>query len=115
MKKIALFMMVLLSLSVLVSAHGEETFAQAEEIIKEKISCEDLGDEQLEFLGDYYMEQMHPGEAHEAMHEMMGIEEGTDYHEQFHVNIAKMMYCGEGGMMGMMPMMGNMMGKTEDV
>jgi len=47
-----------------VVAHGEETFAAAEEIIKQKISCDELTDDQLEILGDYYMEQMHPGEDH---------------------------------------------------
>ena len=42
---------------------------------------------------------------------MMGIEEGTPYHDQFHTNLAPAMYCGEapmGGMMGMMQMMGSM-------
>lgn len=49
------------------------------------------------------MEQMHPGEMHDVMHKMMGIEEGTEAHKAFHVNIARMMYCGQGMMMqGMM-------------
>ncbi len=96
---------------------------EGRELVESKISCDKLNDEQLEAIGEYLMEQMHPGESHEAMHKMMGIEEGTEYHEQFHVNMAKMMYCdtnyttygsmmGSRGMMGggmMMPMMRNMM------
>ena len=85
---------------------------EGKELVENKISCDKLNDEQLEAIGEYYMEQMHPGESHEAMHEMMGIEEGTEYHKQFHVNMAKRMYCGQGGMMGSGGMMGmmNMMG-----
>ena len=51
---------------------------------------------------------MHPGEAHEQMHTMMGLQEGSETEKQFHINMAKTMYCNESGMMGMMPMM-NMM------
>ena len=113
----------------LVSANGDhQTIAEeGKKLVDSGISCDKLTDKQLETIGEYFMEQMHPGEQHEAMHEMMGIEEGTEYHEQFHANIARMMYCGEsgnmmgsgmmnggmmgsGGMMGMMPMMMNMMG-----
>jgi len=89
-----------------IKAHGEETFVQAEEIINNKISCDDLNDSQLEMLGDYYMEQMHPGEAHEQMDEMMGGE-GSESLKQMHINMGKAFYCGEhdamsGGMMNMM-------------
>ncbi len=106
-----------------VYAHGEETFAQANEIIEQKISCDVLTDNQLEVLGEYYMEQMHPGEAHELMDKMMGGNDSESLREM-HINMAKMLYCNEdvngmmssGGMMGMMSMMnsemmgGNMMG-----
>jgi len=55
---------------------------------------------------------------HEIMHQMMGLKEGSEDEEQFHINMAKAIYCGEenvfgsggmmsGGMMGMM-MGGNM-------
>ena len=63
------------------------------------------------------MELMHPGESHEAMHKMMGIKEGSESEKQFHISMAKTIYCGEsegmmgGGMMNMM-MGGNMMGST---
>jgi len=89
----------------------------AESIISSKIGCDKLIDEQLEAIGDYYMEQMHPGEAHEMMDKMMGGE-GSESLRQVHINMAKTIYCGEssgmmgsGGMMGMMNMMGGgMMG-----
>jgi len=81
-----------------------------------------LTEEQLEAIGDYYMEQMHPGEAHELMDKMMGGE-GSESLRQMHVTMAKRLYCNEdaGGMMGsgqtmgMMNMMGgNMMGMMGD-
>ena len=76
-----------------VYAHGEETFAQAENIIKEKISCNKLTDYQLEILGDYFMEQMHPGELHEIMDERMGGE-GSESLRQVHINMWQAFYCG---------------------
>ena len=125
---ISIFGILLISIF-LVSANGDhQTIAEeGKKLVDSGISCDKLTDKQLETIGEYFMEQMHPGNQHEAMHEMMGIEEGTEYHEQFHANIARMMYCGEsgnmmgsgmmnggmmgsGGMMGMMPMMMNMMG-----
>ena len=84
----------LLISSVLVMAHGEEDFSQAEEIIEEKISCDDLTDDQLEVIGDYYMEQMHPGELHEIMDERMGGE-GSESLRQAHITMALSFYCGE--------------------
>lgn len=75
---------------------------EGRDLVESGVGCDELSDEQLEAIGEYLMEQMHPGESHEAMHEMMGIEEGTEYHEQFHVNFARMMYCGEGGVIPMM-------------
>lgn len=90
-----------------VSAHSEEGFAQAEQLIESGISCESLTEEQLELIGDYYMEQMHPGEAHEAMDEMMGGE-GSESLRQMHIQMAENNYCGKSsGMMWMMPMMGS--------
>ncbi len=92
-----------------VLAHTEDEFAQAEEIIKQKISCDKLSDEQLEALGDYFMEQMHPGELHEKMDEMMGGE-GSETLKQVHINIAKSFYCGEHDAMPM-EMMDMVMGR----
>ena len=92
-----------------ISTHGEETFAQAEELIKQKISCENLTQEQLEILGDYYMEQMHPGELHEIMDERMGGE-GSESLKQVHINMGLTFYCGEVGGMSS-GMMNTMMGR----
>jgi len=90
----------------------ESEIEEGKKLVEGGINCDKLTDEQLEAVGEYVMEQMHPAEAHEAMHKMMEMEEDTEYHKQSHVNIAKMMYCGEDGMMGSGGMMGggNMMG-----
>lgn len=118
MKKILLFTIAILLLSIgLVSAH-EHNREEAKQLIDSKIDCDKLSDEQLEMIGDYYMEQMHPGEAHEMMDKMMGGE-GSDSLKQMHIQMARRLYCNEdvGGMMGsgiMNMMMGpggmNMMG-----
>src|SRR3989344_2462526 len=78
------------------------------------LSCSELSDEQLEVMGDYYMEQMHPGESHELMDTMMGGE-GSASLKQVHINMAKRIYCNDNvyigyGMMGSGGMM-NMMGR----
>ena len=113
---ILIFSMLLLNVS-LASAH-EHNFAETKQLIDSGISCDKLTDEQFESMGDYYMEQMHHGEAHEMMDKMMGGE-GSDTLKQMHIQMAKRLYCnedvggmmGSGGMMGMMNMMGgNMMG-----
>src|SRR3989344_3532727 len=108
MRKILFAIMVVLLLNVsLVFAH-EHNFAETKQIIDSGISCDKLTDEQFEAMGDYYMEQMHPGEAHEMMDQMMGGE-GSDTLKQMHIQMAKRLYCNEdvGGMMGggMMNMM----------
>src|SRR3989339_1584216 len=117
MKKIILLiigLVLLLNLS-LVSAVTQQEIDEAKSLVDSKVNCDKLTNSQLEIIGEYYMEQMHPGESHELMHKMMGLEEGSETEEQFHVNMAKTIYCGEsGGMMGggMMNMMygGNTMG-----
>lgn len=122
MKKIILiFAILLLSISlVLANGNHQSEIAEGKKLVESKLDCGKLTDEQLEAIGEYYMEQMHPGESHDLMHKMMGIEEETEYHKQFHVNIARTIYCGDNntgmmgsGMMGgnmMMPMMRMMMG-----
>ena len=113
MKKIfaiLIFSILLLNIN-LIFAH-EHNFDETKQLIDSGISCNSLTDEQLESIGDYYMEQMHPGEAHEMMDQMMGGE-GSDSLKQVHIQMAKRLYCTEdvGGMMGMMNMMGSgMMG-----
>ncbi len=111
MKKISTLVILTLFLFNLgsVYVHGEEAFAQAKEIIEQKISCDVLTDNQLEVLGEYYMEQMHPGELHEGMDAMMGGE-GSESLKQVHINMGRAFYCEEDGMMGSGGMMGMMMG-----
>ena len=113
MKKIILIFGILLLSIILVSANGnhQSEIEEGRKLVASEVNCDELTNEQLETIGEYFMEQMHPGEAHEAIHEMMGMEEDTAYHEQVHVNMAKMMYCGGYGAMsgGMMDMM---MGRT---
>src|SRR3989344_4396783 len=113
MKKIIIVMAIvfLLSLS-LADAITQQEINEAKGLIDSKTDCKSLSDLQLEIIGEYYMEHMHPGEAHELMHKMMGLQEGSDAEEQFHINMAKGIYCNEGsGMMGsgMMSMMSNNM------
>src|SRR3989338_838496 len=126
MNKTLVFILIIGMLSIsLVSAH--ENFTETKQLIDSKISCDKLADEQLEEIVDYYMEQMHPGEAHEMMHKMMGGE-NSEFVKLMHITMAKSIYCGEntmmqgvggygmggsGGMMSMMNMMSQMMsGRT---
>ena len=103
-------MVVLLLTLNLVNAVSQEELNEAKALIDSKIACDKLTDEQLEEIGEYYMEQMMPGESHERAHEMMGLTEGSNAEEQFHIDLAKRSYCGETaagfGMMGR-GMMGN--------
>ena len=111
MKKIftiLIFSMLLLSVS-LVFAH-EHDFNETKQIIDSGISCDKLTDEQLESIGDYYMEQMHPEELHELMDERMGGE-GSESLRQVHIVMAKNFYCGEHQVMPTTTM-NTMMGRT---
>src|SRR3989339_1456582 len=116
MRKIFFAIMVVLLLNIGIASAHEHNFDETKQLINLGISCDKLTDEQLESIGDYYMEQMHPGEAHEIMDNMMGGE-GSESLKQVHINMAKRLYCnenfyigygmmGSGGMMGMMNMMG---------
>lgn len=88
-------------------AHSDESeIGEGREIVESGQSCDTLTGEQLEAVGEYVMELMHPGEAHELVHQRMGIQEDTDYHERFHMNLAQSMYCGDMPMAGMMGVMG---------
>lgn len=110
MKKIIYFSVIFLVLSLSIAsvyAVTQEELNQAKALINSNISCNKLSNDQLEIIGEYYMEQMMPGEAHKRAHEMMGLKEGSEAEEQFHINMAKRSYCGEnisimagGGMMG---------------
>lgn len=112
MKRILMILGILLLSMAIASANGDhQTIAEkGKELVDSGISCDKLTNEQLETIGGYFMEQMHPGEAHEIMDKMMGGE-GSESLKQMHINMAKRLYCNEdvdgmmdsGGMIGMMP------------
>ena len=109
MRKISLlFVCIVLLLNTNLVFAQEHNIAETKQLIDSEISCDNLTDEQLEAIGDYYMGQMHQGEAHEIMDKMMGGE-GSESLRQMHITMAKRIYCNE-GVSGMMPMMMNMMG-----
>ncbi|MFH1256768.1 MAG: hypothetical protein V1494_05765 [Candidatus Diapherotrites archaeon] len=102
MKKVLLgstVLAVMLFSALLIFAGPTETgisqeIAEGKQLVDSGASCSSLNDGQLEAIGEYLMEQMHPGEAHELMHQMMGFEEGTPEHDAMHINMAEHMYCG---------------------
>jgi hypothetical protein len=87
-----------------VFADSDHNFEGATKIINTKTPCTELSESQLEQIGDYYMEQMHPGDAHGVMDEMMGGE-GSESLKQAHVMMARRWYCGDNAGIGMMGMM----------
>ena len=107
MKKIMFVMVVILLLSFgLAGAVTQQEINEAKKLIDSKADCKSLSNSQLEIMGEYYMEQMHPGESHELMHQMMGLKEGSEAEKQFHINMAKALYCGETNAFGSGSMMG---------
>ena len=96
---------VLLLVLSLVAASEPEEIAAGKKLIESKISCASLTDDQLESIGEYYMEQMHPGEAHKLMDKMHGGE-GSAQLNQMHQLMAKRFYCNENTSFGMGMMMG---------
>src|SRR5512143_239082 len=107
MKLAVLALILFASISFATMEPGE--LAAARSIILSNASCPSLNQSQLELIGDYYMEQMHPGAAHEAMDSMLGGE-GSESLRAAHIQMAQVLYCGQtngtatyGGMMGMMP------------
>lgn len=97
------------------SAHlGEAELNQTRELIAQGTSCDVLTTEQLIGIGEYYMEQIHPGEQHELMDQHLGGENATAYRDA-HLAMADRFYCtsvgGSAGTWdstswGWMPMMG---------
>lgn len=97
---------ILFSSAVLAQEHD---FEEAKSIIESKITCSQLTNEQFEQLGDYFMEQMHPGELHEIMDERMGGE-GSAQLRNVHISMGRSFYCADNRMMSA-PMMNMMMGR----
>lgn len=103
-----------LSTLVLALAHEEELdgIELGKQLVDSKASCNTLDIDQLEAVGDYIMEQMHPGEQHEAMETQMGGD-GSETVKSAHITMAQHMYCGNysyGGNIGMMNSGYGMMG-----
>ena len=96
MNKYVLFLLILLPVFVVGHAVGgqthESTLNKAKLIIDSNVPCENLTKEDLEIIGDYYMEQMHPGEQHEMMDAMMGGE-GSESLKNAHIAMAERIYC----------------------
>ncbi len=104
---LVLFFLLIFGLTVF--AHSAEDFVEGKKLIESKFDCKDLTEDQLKLIGAYLMEQMHPGEAHELMDKVMGLENDPVYDKKFHASLARTLYCNESGVM---PMMGlrSMMG-----
>lgn len=103
--KISLFViaMVLIGLPA-VSAHSgsdHSDFSDIQQLIDNPVDCSQLTDDQLERIGDYFMEQMHSGEGHEKMDAMMGGE-GSQRLRERHIMMGQSFYCNDSsfGMMG---------------
>ncbi len=116
MKKTILFLaLFLLSITVVLAQENHDReIEEGKKLVESKVECDQLSNEQLEAIGDYYMEQMHPGQAHELMDNMMGGE-GSESLKLVHINMAKRFYCNENvyigyGMMSSGGMMDGMMG-----
>ncbi len=108
MKKIILPIIVLVLFFVpLVYA---EDFSRAESLIQSKVSCKGLLQEDLEDIGDYYMEQMHPGKLHEIMDQRLGGE-GSEALRNVHIALAKSFYCGDQSMLSS-GMMSSILGRS---
>ena len=113
-KILAIFVMLTVLASFIYAQERHEDFTEAMQIIEDKIPCDNLSEDQFEILGDYFMEQMHPGEAHEIMDERMGGE-GSESLRLMHINMGKAFYCGENyGMMGYGMMGSGMMGNYQN-
>ena len=119
MKNIMILFVMIALIGAVFSHEGGDPIEEGKILVQSKASCDNLGNEELEDIGEYLMEQMHPGEAHKLMHQMMGFKEGDPAEAQFHINLARSIYCennGRTGMMGLRTMMnsgmfaGGMMG-----
>jgi hypothetical protein len=98
---IAIFLLVI---AVPVLADDATNMVDAKNLIDQKIECSKLSTDQLDKIGDYYMEAMAPGQGHESMESIMGGE-GSDSLKQAHIFMARRWYCGDAVGLGMMGMM----------
>ena len=104
MRKILLIAIILLGAGLVIA---DKSIDAGRSLVQSKVGCDKLTDVQLEDIGDYYMEQMHPGQAHKTMDEMMGGD-GSQSPKLMHIAMAKRLYCNDSsgaanyGMMSMM-------------
>ena len=78
-----------------VESISQQETSKARQLIESGVDCNTLSDTELELIGEFQMERMHPDDAHELMHGMMGLEEGSEEETRFHINLAKTAYCGK--------------------
>lgn len=75
----------------------------------QKLDCTKVTDEQFADLGDAFMEEAHPGDAHEAMDKMMGGE-GSASLTAIHISMGQRYLGCAGSTVGYGMMGGGMMG-----
>lgn len=92
MKRQTMVILVMALLVFTAAAHTEEALEEAEQLIQTGIPCDELSEDQLDHIGDYYMEQLHPGVMHEVMDARMGGE-GSESLRQAHIAMAYRFYC----------------------
>ncbi|MCR4325902.1 MAG: hypothetical protein NUV59_03835 [Patescibacteria group bacterium] len=85
----------------------EEIYQDQNTSAQSGVDCASITEDQLEKLGDAYMETIHPGAAHEYMDQMMGGE-GSESLRQAHIAMGRSyLGCWSGEQGGpVMPMMG---------
>lgn len=110
LKKILVYFLIFIFSVGIVFSDSNHDFSEAKKLIDAKTPCDKLTEKQLELIGDYLMEQIHPGESHELMDKMMGGE-GSESLRSMHVAMARRGYCNDTTGMGNYGMMGMMMGK----
>src|SRR3990167_6176032 len=93
MKRYIIYFLIFIFSIGIVLADADD-FADAKNIINAKTPCANLSESQLETLGDYFMEQMHPGESHETMEKLMGGE-GSESLRLIHIAMAQRLYCND--------------------
>lgn len=82
--------------SALAHEHSEMANLDAKYLVYSGEGCENFSKDELMVIGDYYMEQVHPGFAHKVVHSMLGGDDSETLHN-LHIHIAKVWHCMEPG------------------